>query len=336
MRGGRTFAGGLVVAAVALLSSTTPAVAAAAGVASFSVRPAHYDPADPATRAYFKRQVIPGASFTDDVVVANGGRTAVTFRIYGVDGLTGQTSGSVYANRSDARRRAGRWLSVGMTRLTLAPGRQTMVPFTVRVPRGAEPGDHLAGLAFEDTSATTSGGNFRIRTIVREVIGVLVRVPGPARPRLHVGRIALRTLAGTRLGAVMIRLGDTGRLLCKPKLSVALRGGTSRMRIARQLDTVLPGDAITYPLILRQALPPASYAVSARASCPGTVARAHALVRLGTPLAGTRSAPAKPPTLALGKSGGGLSLWLAGGVAAATALVGLALGLLFRLRRPAR
>ena len=69
-----------------------PAAQGAGAAASFSIRPGHYDENDPASRAYFKRSVAPGASFSDDVVVSNGGSTPVTLLVYPVDGLTGQTS----------------------------------------------------------------------------------------------------------------------------------------------------------------------------------------------------------------------------------------------------
>jgi hypothetical protein len=51
-------------------SSPTPAAAAGGG---FGIRPANPDPADPSTRAYFKREVPPGRSFSDQVLVTNLG-----------------------------------------------------------------------------------------------------------------------------------------------------------------------------------------------------------------------------------------------------------------------
>src|SRR5262249_37477636 len=77
---------------------------AAGAPASFSVRPGHYDAADPASRAYFKRVVARGGTFSDTVVLANSGHDPLTLLVNAVDGLTGQTSGSVYANRDVPRR----------------------------------------------------------------------------------------------------------------------------------------------------------------------------------------------------------------------------------------
>ena len=146
---------------VALIVATAvPAAAQAAGTFTFTVRPGHYDPADPATRAYFKRQVAPGQSFADDVVVTNGGSAPLILRVDPVDGLTGQTSGAVYANRGRRRRKAGAWIRMSVSRIVVPPRSEATVHFAVDLPVGAAPGDHLAGIAFQNAHVTTSGEAF--------------------------------------------------------------------------------------------------------------------------------------------------------------------------------
>jgi hypothetical protein len=319
---------------LALIGATVvPAAHAAAGPASFSIRPGHYNAGDPASRAYFKRTVAPGASFTDDVVVSNGGSTPVTLLVYPVDGLTGQTSGSVYANRDAPRRETGAWVRVAADRITVAPGTQTTVGFTTRVPAGASPGDHLAGIAFEDTNVATSTGRFQVRQVLREVVGVLVRVPGPAQPRLQLGRLSLKTLAGTQLGSVVVEIGNSGRLLCKPRLSVNLAAPKLRETIGRQLDTILPGDTIAYPLVLRHGLGRATYAVHARAACPQTTATTDARIRLGSPLAGTGDRPPATAATVVRVGSTGMATWMVAGLASLTAIAGAGIGCMLRLRR---
>ena len=317
---------------MALLAASAVPAALAAGTASFSIRPGHYDANDPATRAYFKRVVTPGAAFNDEVIVANGGPTPVTLLVYAVDGLTGQTSGAVYANRGRPRRKAGAWVHVNVTRITVQPGSESTVGFSARVPAAATPGDHLAGIAFEDADVSTSPGRFQVRQVLREVVGILIRVPGPAQARLQLGRMALRTLPGTRLGSVVVGIGNTGRLLCKPHLSVSLAARATHEHVSRQLDTILPGDTIDYPLILRHGLRPATYMLRARATCPQSTASADARFLLGSHLVGTRDRP--PTTVAtVVKVGGGVPGWMVAALATLTAAVGAGVGWLLRLRR---
>ncbi len=290
-RPGRACSCGLVALTLAIV---VPAAAQAAGTTTFSVRPGHYDQADPATRAYFKRVVAPGGSFADDVVVTNGAGVPLTLRVYPVDGLTGQTSGAVYANRAQPRRKAGAWVRSDVSRLVVPAHGLATVQFAAHVPQGAVPGDHLAGIAFEDAHVVTSGGSFRVREVLREVIGVLIRVPGPAQARLRLGSMSLHTIPGTHLGSVVIGIADVGRLLCKPTLSVRLASSGRRQVITRRLDTILPGDKIAYPLILRHALQPSTYVVHAATSCASSTARKSARVVLGARLSGSADSARLP------------------------------------------
>jgi WxL Interacting Protein, peptidoglycan binding domain len=276
-----------------LLAVLAPAAANAAAGGGFSIRPGHVEAGSPASRAYFDRTVAPGGTFSDDVVVANPSGSPITLLVYPVDGLTGQTTGSVYANRGQPLRRAGAWVTPASSSITVPAGTQLDVPFTVRVPSAATAGDHLAGIAFEEATAQVSTGSFRIRQVIREVIGVLVRVPGPAAPWLRVGTLALQTLPGSGLAAVQVPLANAGGALCKPRLAVSIVSRRGTERLVRQLDTVLPHDAVDYPFVLRHGLPPATYSLSATATCASSSAHAAAVVRTSGRLRGVDDVTAR-------------------------------------------
>jgi hypothetical protein len=264
----------------------------AQAVGSFSVRPGQSNPAEPATRAYFKPIVKPGGSISQTVIVSNGGPSTVHLLVYGVDGLTGQTTGTVYGNRGDRVHKAGLWVKAGISRISVPAGGEVSVPFTVRVPGLAKPGDHVAGIAFQDATHHTSSGSFRITEILREVIGIQIRVPGRAAPSLALGGVQLKALPGTPLASVVVALGNRGLKLCKPALAVSLRGPHGyHGRVARALDTVLPGDTVNYPLPWPGRLRHGSYAASATASCQGHGVARVATVQLGKSLGVVVAAP---------------------------------------------
>jgi hypothetical protein len=240
--------------ALGLLLAVAPAVAATLG--GFGVRPATFDPSDPATRAYFVVHARPGAARTEQVVVSNNQSTPLTLHVNAVDGLTGVTSGVVYANREIAASGAGTWVTPTLSRVTV-PGRATIrVGFTVRIPRGAVPGDHVAGIAFEPVHSTKSGGNFSVTVVVRTVVGIEIEVAGTARQSLRLYSMSLAPLPGTDVPSVVVSLKDTGRKLCRPRLKVALTGASGTTVVAQSLDTILPGDRIAYPLRWPGALRP--------------------------------------------------------------------------------
>jgi hypothetical protein len=277
----------LITATLATLAVFAGADASALTDGGFGVRPAHFDPANPATRAYFIRSIKPRGTFSDQVIASNGSDSALRLRVYAVDGLTARTSGAVYANRSDRKFRAGTWVRPAVSLITLAPHGESVVGFTVRVPKGTPPGDHLAGIALETVRRPRSGARFSVVEVVREVVGVLVQVPGPARPRLAVGKTALRALPGLSRASAVVVIGNAGRKLCKPTLRVALSGPHGyRRAVSARLDTILPGDTIPYPLPWPSRLRPGHYSASSRAACPGTVASSRSSIRLGSALSG--------------------------------------------------
>ena len=323
----------LVVAiATAGLLLSVPAAASAAG-GGITVRPAHHDPADPATKAYFKPVVTPGASFTDQVIVGNSSDQPIDVIVSPVDGVTGQTSGAVYANRQDPVRETGAWITVGVTALTVAPHQEVPVAFTARVPSDAAPGDHLAGLAFEDANPQTSGGSVQVKKIMRTVVGVQLRVSGPATFHADVDRVALQSLGSPGAATAVVTVGNDGRALGKPDLTVRLtRPGGYDRTMTRKLDTILPGDTIDYPWAWPDELIAGTYDVTVTAVGGGSTVTKHFTVRVGKALPGpgTPSSP-RPPADAT-RSSGGIPSWA---FLVATALAGLVGGFVLR-RRPGR
>jgi hypothetical protein len=318
-------------AALAAASFAWVAPASAATGGGIGLRPAHVEPNDPATRAYFKPTVAPGATFTDEVVVSNTGDAPVDLIVSGVDGLTGQTSGAVYANRQDPVRRAGAWLTPSSPTMTVPPHDTANMAFTVRVPADAAPGDHLAGIAFENAHPTTSGGSVSVTEVVRAVMGVQIQVPGPAEFHLHVDSVDLQASPGTGIASVLIRMGNDGGKLGKPALSVTVTGPNGYHRsVDRDVDSILPGDSIELPFAWPDSLPPGDYTVVATAKGGSSApAKTEGTTHLTAALVGQADAVAPPAVAtvpASHHSGPALTLLLIIVVAVAGVGGGLALG----------
>lgn len=288
-------------------------LAALADVNGLSVSPAHSDPNNPASRSYFIHSVAPGGSFSDQVQVSNTGATAISLYVSAVDGLTGVTSGAVYGNRQDQVHKAGTWVTPDRTQMSVGRGGTALAGFTVQVPADATPGDHLAGIAFEDAAPSTSGNGFQVTTVVRAVVGVLVQVPGPASFHIHLDQPVIQALnAQSHLASVVVQIGDDGRLLGKPRLTISLNGPNGyHNTVSRNLDTLLPGDTIPYPFPWPDTLYPGTYTVDVTASATGMAspARLTTTVELdaklqGVPNSGTPAA-LRPPSE-------GLPAWLLG------------------------
>ena len=300
----------------------------AATIGGFGARPAHYDPSNPATRAYFIRTVARGGSFTDQVIVSNTAAKPVTLRVYPVDGLTGATSGVVYGNRQDHLQGAGQWVTPATTQVTVPASSQVTVGFTVKVPGSAGAGQHLAGLVLEDIHSGKSTGRFSVTEVLRTVVGIEVVVPGVSRARISLQSFSIAPIEGTTYPSVVVGLTNAGTNLCKPTLSVSLNGPGGVQRASRRLDTVLPGDSIPYPFVWPHSLAAGSYTANITATGCGPRVTLHGRASLGAKL--VRSTV--PPGAVRPSSGGSAVPWWP---IALVGFGGIVVGALFGRRRRA-
>jgi hypothetical protein len=312
---------------VAQAATVSPSPSPGPPASGISLRPLHLNPMHPA--AYFTLHQAAGRSASGTVLVTNLATVPVTLFVSPVDGLTGLTTGTVYAGRGVPITRAGRWVSVTADAIHLAARSTQRVPFTVAVPVGASPGDHLAGIAFQNARPTTSGNGFKIREIVRNVIGVLVVVPGPAVFHPHLVSLGLGAIGSTGIGAVSVGLGDDGHDFAKPSLTVALSGpGGYHRTMTRQLDTVLPGDTVVFPYPWPDSLAKGTYLVKAFLTGGGVTVTLQKTVQLGVALRGD-----SPGAHVAKKSGFPWPTLIA--VLVLALVLGLVIGLTMR-RRPIR
>ena len=291
------------------------AVGALPSQGGFTVRPAHTDPNDPETQAYFKKSIVPGGNATDQIIVGNISDEPISFAVSAVDGLTAQTSGAVYANRQDPVRKAGAWASVAAKPVTVAAHSEQRIDFTVHAPSDATPGDHLLGLAVENLAPKKSTGDFQVTQVLRVVVGVLVRVPGAAVPHVLVENPRIQQLDGPGTGAVVVRLTDDGSLLFKPDVTITLHGpGGYQKALSHKLDTLLPGDPIDFPFPWPDELQPGRYDIDVAVIADGTTANASATTELTSPLrANTPSGgdvSAARTTVSNNASGGSTPAWM--------------------------
>jgi hypothetical protein len=141
--------------------------------------------------------------------------------------------------------------------------------------------------------------------VFRVIVGVEIIGPGPASAAAHVSRLGIAALPGTRLASVVVGLGNAGGLLCKPTLTVTLRGARGAKTVVRRLDTLLGGDTIPYPLAWPTSLRSGLYRATAAVTGCGHPARLTANVRNGTALSGASPFPAVPVRMVVKHTGPG-------------------------------
>jgi hypothetical protein len=223
---------------------------------------------------YFVYDLTPGATKSGAIIVSNTGDRTGTVKLYAADATTGRTTGTVYLT-NHAAFKTGAWVKLATNSLRLAPGRHATVPFTVRVPAGAKPGQWVAGIVAETTQAAQGPAakhkaNVRIRIRNLTIVAVQVNLPGAPVVSFTIGGVSTGGQHGFQ--QVIVHFANAGNLLRKPHGTVTILDSTSRVveKLTYAMDTFLPQTSIDYPLLLKKALPPGDYQAVVRISAPGT------------------------------------------------------------------
>jgi hypothetical protein len=302
----------LLLSLVAVLAALigVPAVASAApSIGGFSAR-ALGPNGDVTPQTYFQKTLAPGDTFKGQLLVTSTSNRAQALKVYSVDGLTGNTTGTVYANEGDPRTGTSLWITPDKATLHMLSKTTRTIGFTVKVPENATPGDHVGAIALESKKKPkVSKGQFGVNEIIRVAVAVSIHVTGHSSAALTVGSLDIKALAGTQIPSIGMQIQNTGQLLCRPALTVALsQGGTAIGTVTRQLDTVLPGANIAYPLPWPKPLAAGAYQAKVGLTGCGTPANATADLVLKSNLAGSVRQPG-PNTLPSPKSGG-VPIWV--------------------------
>jgi hypothetical protein len=252
----------LVLLGVALALFWTTTAAADGGKAAFGLRPATADPGNPATQGYFVLDAAPGRTVRSAVLVRNGGTIAGTANLYAVDATTGATSGTVFRDNKTPAQAVGAWIHLDERRLTLAPGEQRTVGFTVAIPADATAGQHVGGLVAEDAAPPPSMASGEFHVNVRTLVQTAVQVdlPGPRVDQVTLGAVTAGGQAGDQ--TLLLGLTNAGNQMVKPTGTLTVTDAQDRVlqTLSLHLDTFLPGTAIQYPVhVQKQALGDGTY-----------------------------------------------------------------------------
>ncbi len=235
-----------------LLAAVSPGPAHAADNGSWSVYPASSQIAE---RPYFYLSADPGTTLQDKVVVANKTGGPLTFRLYAADAYnTARDGGFAVRTLKERQRGVGAWAKPARTRVTVPAHGEVSVPFTLRVPADAEPGDHPGALVALDGRVDHGDGSLALG--VRRAVGarVYLRVGGPTLAAIAVEDVRIthhQPLVpglGDSAATVAYTLHNTGNVTLDPKVELKANGLFGRTLLARDLTRIpselLPGQRV--------------------------------------------------------------------------------------------
>jgi hypothetical protein len=238
---------------LALLLAPPAAVPArAADNGSWSVHPAA---SAVAARPYFYLSADPGQTLRDKAVVTNRTGRPLTFRLYAADAYnTARDGGFAVRAVGERMRGVGAWARPAKSRITVDGHRSVTVPFTLRVPEGAEPGDHPGAIVALDERVDRGDGSMALG--VRRAVGarVYLKVGGPALPAVAVEDVRIshhQPLVpglGDSTATITYTLHNTGNVTLGPRVELRARGLFGRTLLERHPARIpaelLPGQRV--------------------------------------------------------------------------------------------
>jgi len=179
------------------------------------------------SRSRFSYQVEPGQQISDEYQVSNTGTTVQSVTVYSTDAFNAEDGSFALLHGGVKATDAGRWVSfsegANHVKVTLKPGASRVIPFTVRIPADAKPGDHAGGII---VSALSPAGQVSVDR--RVAIRLYVRVKGLLQPGLTISSIApsyradLNPFSGET--SLTISLSNTGNVALGAKTVTQVRG----------------------------------------------------------------------------------------------------------------
>ncbi len=124
-----------------------PALGASSG--GLGIFPATYDPDVPHSDAWFIYNLVPGETKHDAVLVVNTSDETISAKLYPVDATTTKDGAFALRERSESTTDVGAWVGLSHSEVTVAPGEEITVPFTISIPSNAPVGDHIGGIVLE-------------------------------------------------------------------------------------------------------------------------------------------------------------------------------------------
>ncbi|MFF2845822.1 WxL protein peptidoglycan domain-containing protein [Streptomyces sp. NPDC058001] len=239
-------------AAVLAATTLSAAPARAADNGSWSVFPTS---SQLAQRPYFFLSADPGSTLTDKVTVTNKTGEPLTFRLYAADAYnTARDGGFAVRTKDEKQRGVGAWARPARDKVTVKPHGSVTVPFTLRVPENAEPGDHPGALVALDERVDPADGAVAVG--VRRAVGarIYLRVGGPTMPALAVEKVRVTHRQplvpgfGDSTAVIAYTLRNTGNVTLNPRVELTAKGLFGRTLLSRALTKIpselLPGQEV--------------------------------------------------------------------------------------------
>lgn len=274
---------------------------------------------------YYVLDAAPGSTITQTIILRNDRANPLEARLEAVDAFTAATTGASYGAPGSQPSGTATWIVVSTPVVTLQPGEERAVDFTVYVPDDAGPGQYLAGMSasvpLPETAepAGTVPANasaFDITLQGQRVIAVEIDVAGDRRPTLEVtGARATATPDGL---ALLVGISNTGNAFARGNGTVEV--ADTGLAHDFEIDTFVPGTDIELRVPWTKDVVPGTHDISVQLRYDGRLTNWNGTLEISPALQRRLEADLADTRVPTGGGDVPVPLFVAGGLGASLAL----------------
>lgn len=246
---------GLSAGAGAFAQATPPpavATPAAGGSLPYGIQPAD------STISFFEFEAEPADVVELPVLLYNNDELPIEIRTYAADGYTLVNGG--FDARLDGQpvTETASWIEYEAENIIIEGGDTIERLARLTVPADAAPGEYFAALVVQNASPIQTGN---IEQVIRQLIAVVVVIPGSETVAIEVGDASFRQL--TDYFSVLVEVTNSGSIRVRPSGELAVYDAADTLMLTAPvtMGLVLPGDTTSVEIALPQVLPVGEYIV---------------------------------------------------------------------------
>lgn len=203
--------------------------------------PTDFKEDEPQTRSWFVYTLNPNGEVSSSVTIQNKGKERAKLRIYSVD-ATSNKDGAFTLFSQGTKNDVGGWIILDTDKVEVPADSKITVPFILKIPLSATPGDHVGGIAVEgeeEADLLTSG----VKLVQRLGVRFYITIEGERVEKLAIKNIKVTESGGqTYLSYSLANSGNTN-LSPKGSLKIGSVFGSSVLEMGN-LGEVLAGKEI--------------------------------------------------------------------------------------------
>lgn len=240
---------GFVIWALVFLASRVNA----ASFGGIGVRPANPDAGNPLTESWFIYNLLPGEVKEDGVIISNTSDKEVRVKVYPVDGTTTADGAFALLSEKEERKSVGSWVKLDRNEVTVEPGGEKTVKFTISIPSGAAVGDHLGGIVIENMEVGKGKG---VNVVTRVGARIYQTVPGELIRKLILTNFSWAVVEDKP--TFYFELENQGNVHLDPKGEMKIKDGFVGIPLFKSdfdLRMVIPGKPTKVPVVWEKRWP---------------------------------------------------------------------------------